>query len=173
MNVNGEKELKVFRSSFHTPDSSPVLEVSFIVSVFHRGHDFKGDGHASVIGDVLTDDEFARDFASVDLDAFELVDHAFGKLFEFLVVFIGPPIGEVAILIAAGAIVIEGVADLVSDDGTDATKVLFSFLLEAIERSLEDSGREGDVVRAWVIASVDKMSWHSPFASVDWLIEFL
>ena len=173
MNVNGEEELEVFRSSFHTPDSSPVLEVGLIVGILHRGHDFKGDGHAAVVGDVLADDEFARDFASVDLNAVELLDHILGELFELLVVLFGPPIGEVAILIALGAIVVESVADLVSDDGADATKVLFPLLLDAIERSLEDSGREGDVVGAWVIASVDEVSWHSPFASIDWLIEFL
>ena len=131
------------------------------------------EGVAKAVDLTLTDDELAGDFASVDLNAFELVDHAFGELFELLIVLIGPPIGEVAILIAACAIVIEGVADLVSDDGTDATEVLLSFLLKAIERSLKDGGREGDVVGAWVIAGVDEVSWHSPFASVDWLIEFL
>ena len=153
MDVVLEQILKIWQTAFHAPDLGPVDEVFLIVCLRHVFHDSEGDAHAAVIGDVLANGEFAVDLAAMDFDSIELLNHVIGEFLEGGVVFLRPPGVKAAVLVELRTIVIKGMADLMSDDRADTAEVLFLGLLDAIERSLEDRGWEGNVVRERVIAT--------------------
>jgi len=80
------------------------------------------------------------------LKAGVLVGHAVGPLGEGLAVLGGLPLAQVALAVVLGALVVEAVGHLVSDDDADAAEVDGGVDGEVEEGRLQNTGGEVDVV---------------------------
>ena len=168
MDIDVQKELCILRPCLGAPDAGEIQEEGLVVRLFDVSfHGLEGRGDAAVVGDVLADDELAVDLGIQQGEAVELFDHGLGLLLEDVIVLLGPPVVDVSELVHLGAVVVEGMADFMPDDGADAAVVFLRLLLEAVEGGLKDGGREGDVVVARVVAGIDEMGIHDPARPVD------
>ena len=168
MDVDSQKEFCVFGTGFRAPDAGEVEEEGGVVGLGDVPfHGLEGRGDAAIVGNVLADDELAVDLSVKKRQAIELLDHGRGLLLEGLVILLRPPVVDVSELVHLGAVVVKGMADFVSDDGSDSAIVFLRLLGKTIERGLEDGGREGDVVVAGVVAGIDKMGIHDPARPID------
>ena len=84
----------------------------------------KASSSAAVVGGVFAEGELAVDLDVVDGgEGAVFVDEAIGAGGEFLEVFGGPPVVEVALGVELAAFVVEAVGELVADDGADVAVV--------------------------------------------------
>ena len=95
------------------------------------------------------------------------VDQRLGLHLEGRLVLGGPPVVEVALAVVLRALVVEAVADLVTDDRADAAVVLGRVGVGVEERPLQDAGREADLVGARVVVGVHGLRQHEPLVAVD------
>src|SRR5487761_2063310 len=81
---------------------------------------FVRDRQAGVVGNIFAQSQFAVDVVSLHrTERIVLLDQHLGLGGEVLVVFLGPPVAQVAVAIVLAALVVETVADFVADHGTD------------------------------------------------------
>ncbi len=95
-----------------------------------------------------------------------LPDQRPGPGFERLPIPCIPPVGEPAVTVILGTLVVEAVADLVTDDRADRSVVGRIVAARIEERILQDRSREHDLVHAGVVVG-DRLGRHVPFVAVD------
>ena len=109
VDVHLQQQGPVFGLCLLAPDSCPVAEVFLEGNTFGTGHDIQCDGHTAIVGDVLADGELAVANTPGQLNAVELLDHGVYLLVELPLIGLGPPVVQVAQLVALGAVGVEGV----------------------------------------------------------------
>ena len=133
-----------------------------------------GEERAAEIGNVFSAGELAVDVDVIHDDEFgELVAHAIDLLLEVLRVGFGPPILQVAGGVELAAFIVKAVGEFVSDGGASVAVVGRGVELRIIERRLQDSGREVDVVHLRIVVGVDGDGRHHPLVPVDGLTDLL
>lgn len=80
-----------------------------------------------------------------------------------------PPIAHAPVGVEGAALCIEGMADLVADDGADRAIVRSGRCRGIIERRLQDRGREVKRILQWQVDSVHRLRRHRPFLAIDGL----
>ena len=146
MDIHLQKQSLVLGLCLLAPHTSPVCKVFLEGNTLGIGHNVQGNSHTAVVGDVFADGKLAVADTPGQLDAIELLDHGIHLLVELPLVSLGPPVVQIAQLVALGAVGVEGVGDFVADDGADAAQVLASGLMDGVERCLQNGGGEGDVI---------------------------
>ena len=91
--------------------------------------------------------------------------------FEVGEVFGGPPVADAALGVECGALGVEGVADLVADDGADGAVVVGGGGLGIEEGRLQDGGGEVEAVVQREVDGVDGLRGHAPLVAVDGLAD--
>ncbi len=94
------------------------------------------------------------------------IHQALRAFLEGLLVFRGPPVAQVALGIELAALVVKAVSKFVSNDGADAAEVNSIVEFVVVERRLQNSGGEVDVVFQRIVVSVDRGWSHPPFRLV-------
>ena len=128
----------------------------------------EGGGEASDVGDV-----FAQGLAAVDGEVGEgfvgvvLGGERGGDGVEVGEVFGRPPVADAALGVEGGALGVEGVADLVADDGADGSVVGGGGGLGIEEGRLQDGGGEVEAVVEREVDGVDGLRGHGPLLAVD------
>ena len=91
-----------------------------------------------------------------------LFDERLGPLLEVLTVLRGPPVLQTSVAVVLGALVVESVADLMTDDRSDASVVdgIVGFRIE--EGRLQDGCREDNDIQGGLIVGVDRLRVHQP-----------
>ena len=147
------------------------VEVVFL-GALHIRHE--GEQQASVVGRVLTQGELAVDLDVVNRgEGAVFVHQAIGAGRKVLEIVGGPPVVEVTFGVELAAFVVETVGKFVADDGADVTVVDGDVLGGIVERRLQDSGGEVDIVHAGVVVRVDGGRRHLPLILVDGLADFV
>src|ERR1700734_99121 len=129
----------------------------------------EGSGETGDVGDVL-----AEGLAANDVDVGEgcvgvvLGGECGGDGVEMGEVFGGPPVADSAFGVEGGALGVEGVADLVADDGADGSVVVRGRAGGVEEGRLQDGGGEVEAVVEGKIDGVDGLRGHAPLFAVGW-----
>ena len=128
----------------------------------------EGGGDSGYVGDV-----FGEGLAAVDGDVGEgvigvvLGGEGVGRCFEVSEVFGGPPVADAAAVVEGGSFGVEGVGDLVADDGSDGSVVGGVGSLGIEEGRLEDGGGEVERVVEREVDGVYGLRLHGPFLAID------
>ncbi len=101
-----------------------------------------------------------------------LYEHS-GSLEEALAILGGPPICETTVAIKSGALIVETMADFVSNHGANCAVVGRRIALRVEERILKNSRGEHDFVEARVVIGVHRLRGHEPLVAVNGLAELL
>ena len=133
VNVNGEKHLLELGSRLLAPHSCPVAEILLVGRTLGSRHNVKSYRHTAVVRHILADDKRAVDLTPRKLDAVKLRYHLLNLQVEALEVILGPPVIDVAVLVALRAVAVKRVGDLVTDNAADTAKVLASGALLFLE----------------------------------------
>src|SRR6478609_7476238 len=178
--VEGQQPLGLLPAGDAAPDLRPAQEEALLprVAVDLGGRlvaerDAVGgvaDGEPAEVADVLADGQGAVNLVAgrvTRLELVELRDEGVGARLEGGPVLVGPPVAQRARAVELRALVVEAVADLVSDDRPDAAVVGRVVGLDVEEGGLEDGGREDDLVQARVVVGVDRLRGHEPLVAVD------
>ncbi|OQA07501.1 MAG: hypothetical protein BWY66_01373 [bacterium ADurb.Bin374] len=132
------------------------------------------DRQAGVVGDILAEGQLAVHVVSrKGAEGAILGDKPLGAHLEVPMVFLRPPVAQVALAVAGGALVVEAVPDLVADHRADRPVVHGVVGFEVEERRLEDRRGEHDLVHFGVVIRVHRLGRHSPLLTVDRLSEFV
>ena len=122
-------------------------------------------------------DVFAEGLTSVDVDAgvglvgVELCGESAGDLLEVGVVGVGPPFADLSFGVELCAFGVEGVGDLVADDGADGAVVGGVGRGGVEEGWLENGGGEVEAVVERKIDGVDGLRLHAPLMAVNGLVD--
>src|SRR5699024_1471832 len=92
----------------------------------------------------------------------ELRDELVRELRERRTVLLAPPGMQVAVAVELRALVVETVADLVTDDRADRAEIAGGVGVHAEERWAQDRRGEGDVIHHRVVESVDGLRGGKP-----------
>src|SRR6266487_2315213 len=134
------------------------------------------DAQASEIPDILPDRQRSVHMLVRSLlrrQAVVLLDQRPGPGFERLPVLCAPPVGEPAVTVRLGTLVVEAVADLVTDDRADRSVIGRIVAARIEERILQDRSREHNLVHARVVVGVDHLGSHEPLVMVDRLADLV
>jgi hypothetical protein len=94
-----------------------------------------------------------------------------GDLFEVGEVFGSPPVADAAFGVECRSLGVEGVTDLVADDGADGAVVGGGGSFGIEERRLQDGGGEVEAVVEREVDGVDGLGRHAPLLAVDGLAD--
>ncbi len=89
------------------------------------------------------------------------------------VIFLREPVVQIAVGVELAALIVEAMADLMPDDGADATVVHRIVGLHVEERRLQDRGRKHDLILFRVVVRIDSLRRHLPFVAIDRLAELV
>src|SRR6476620_8051155 len=95
-----------------------------------------------------------------------LVVDTLGAFLEFLLVFGGPPVFQIAFGIKLAAFVVKGVSEFVANGAASVAVVGSVVHLCVVERGLQDSGGKVNVVHLRIVVRVDGRRRDQPFAAV-------
>ena len=144
--------------------------------VMHSG---VGDAESAMVSDILSEGELTVShksglavFGGQNLNRAELVRKNLCLRLELGVIISCPPPGHVTLAVKQTTLVVETMGHLVTDHDTDATIVDSVVSIRVEERRLENSGREADLVGAWIVISVDSLRRHSPLGPVGGFAKF-
>src|SRR2546430_5416818 len=87
-------------------------------------------------------------------------------LMECLLILPLPPVAQHAACVRLGALIIESVTHLVSDDAADAAVVDRRIRVGVEEGGLKDGGREHHLVERRIVVGVDGLGGHAPLAAL-------
>src|ERR1700722_2136159 len=159
--VGGEQPECSLVPGLYLPDNSPRHEEALgarqtvddrrLLAAQRHLIGLPGDAQAAEVPDVLPDRQRSVHMLVRYLlgrQAVVLLDQRPGPAFERLPVRGAPPVGELAVAVDFGTLVIEAVADLVADDCADRTVVGRIVAGGIEERILQDRRREHDLVHA-------------------------
>ncbi|SKU72969.1 Uncharacterised protein [Mycobacteroides abscessus subsp. abscessus] len=96
-----------------------------------------------------------------------LLDQCLGANPEFVTVGVGPPVDQVAVAVVLGTLIIEAMADLMSDDGSDPTVVGGVVGIRVEEWGLQNRRGKDDFVHARVVVRIHRLRSHEPFVAID------
>ncbi len=130
--------------------------------------------HAAVVADVLSERQLPVDVRVAGDDvAGILIRDAGGALVERLAVGRRPPVAQVALAVELAPLVVEPVRQLVTDHRSSGAIIHRRVAFTAVERRLQDAGREVDVVARAAVVRVHGRRRHRPFAAVERLADLL
>ena len=118
-------------------------------------------------------DRFAEDQMAVVMDAgldvvtLELAGHALGSFLESLQIVRRPPVVEVPLRIDLRSLIVESMADLVTDDDTDRAVVHRIDRVDVEGRRLQDPRGKNDLVELRVVVRVRSWRRHAPASAID------
>ncbi len=101
----------------------------------------------------------------------ELGGESGGDSVEVGEIFGGPPVADAAHGVECSAFGVEGVADLVADDGADGSVVVGGGTFGIEEGWLEDGGGEVEAIVEREVHGVDGLGSHAPLFAVDWFAD--
>ena len=110
---------------------------------------------------------------AVGRDLIEVSDQVVGPLPESGIIFLCPPVLIISVLIVKGAGGIEGVRDLVSDDGPDPSVELFGRHVAVVEGTAQDGSRDADGVLTGIIGGIDLVRGKAPLVGIHLLVDQL
>src|SRR5665213_1800356 len=129
-----------------------------------------GNRETAEVSDVLTDGQCTIDVqfgGQLGCERVELIDQRLRALFESGAVRRFPPIGEFPRSVELRTLVVETMADLVTDHRADGAVVGGLVALRVEEGRLEDRGREDDLIESGVVVGVDHLGRHEPLVAID------
>ena len=127
-----------------------------------------------MVGHILAKCQLAvGEEARQHLDLIEEVAHHVGAFLEVLGIVGGPPLAQIAVLVELGALVVESVGHLMTDDHSDGTIVEGVVGLHIEERRLQNTCGEADLVGGRVVVGVHRLGSHIPDRIVHGLVQLL
>ena len=127
----------------------------------------QGDREARNVGDVLAKSQFPIDVVPGDrLKLRVLISQSLGPFGKGLLIGIRPPIAQVSFTVVLRTLVIEPMADLMTDDGSDGAVVDGIVGAHREERRLQDRSREHDLVHLGVVVGIDHLRRHEPLVAI-------
>src|SRR5665213_698397 len=180
MRIQSQESFDFFFADLETPGLGPREEEPLRTAkpIDHRrllamqGNEvgLPGDRETAEVADVFTDGQGTVDVqfgGHLGCEGVELFDQRLCALFEGGAVRWFPPIGEFARSVELRTLVVEAVADLVTDHRADGTVVGGLVALRVEKWRLEYRGREDDLVESGVVVGVDRLGRHEPLVAVD------
>ena len=82
-----------------------------------------------------------------------------------------PPIAEIALRVELASLIVEAVAHLVADDGTDASVVHSVVRIGVEERRLENAGGKLDLIQGCAVRGIHRRRHHAPLRPIDGFAE--
>src|SRR5665213_233038 len=184
MRIQSQESFDFFFADLETPGLGPREEEPLRTAkpIDHRrllamqGNEvgLPGDRETAEVADVFTDGQGTVDVqfgGHLGCEGVELFDQRLCALFEGGAVRWFPPIGEFARSVELRTLVVEAVADLVTDHRADGTVVGGLVALRVEKWRLEYRGREDDLVESGVVVGVDRLGRHEPLVAVDRLAD--
>src|SRR6185369_1895154 len=101
----------------------------------------------------------------------ELINYALPTLLETLQVVISPPVLQTSLSIVLRALVVETVADFVSDDYADGAIIHRVHYIHAERRRLKDTCGKHDLVPQRVVIGVGRWGCHPPAPAIHRLAD--
>ena len=102
-----------------------------------------------------------------------LVRDALGALLKLLTVLLGPPIVQIAVTIELTSLVVEAVRQFVANHSADGAEIHGVVARSAVERRLQDPGREVDIVFERIVICIDGWGRHAPLRAVNRFTDFV
>src|SRR5580658_2617902 len=186
MLVHGEKPDDFLVPDLLLPGTCPRQEEALaarqavddrcLLSVQRHPIGLPGDAQASEVPDVLPDRQRSVHMLVRNLlrgQGVVLLDQRPGPGFERLPIRRAPPVGEPAVTVVLGTLVVEAVTDLMADERADRSVVGRVVAAGIEERILQDRCREHDLVHAVVVVGADGLGGHEPLIAVDRLADLV
>ena len=133
-----------------------------------------GQNRSAKVGNVLAFGQLRIDVDVVNDDVLRILVHdAVGVFHELIGVFLGPPVFQIPLGIELAAFVVEAVGQLVADGGAGIAVVRSVVQFGVVERRLQNTSGEIDVVHLRIEVGIDGGRRHAPFAAVHGLPDFV
>ena len=145
---------------------------SFCFWCLHKG--IEGNLKSSMVSKILTKGKLTICIkVGQNFNCAEEISILSCTCFKVFAIFCCPPVGHVSIFVIMTPLIIKSVCHLMSDNYTNSTIIecIVSFRIK--ERILKDTSRETNLVRRWIVISINCLWSHQPLVLINRFASFL